>query len=313
MPEFRPLRSPITIGNTNINSYSQGYTTASIFLGSQLILQLDREGFTNDSKSSFFEYAEILRNYLDVEFDGTYTSQTQLFSITFTQYDQQGGSTLYNQNEAFYGVSGYSLYTEGANVIYNTNNQPALSTTTLYIPDGVAGYIPTFNTGTGAFDYNAFTTTDTTKTIGSTTFKINRICEPKYQNYKVTFVNKFGALQDIYFYLVRRDTTTTRAETYKANITTPTGGYTIEKHAKATFDLKANDKFTLNTTFLDETYNDVLSELMLSEKVWITENSQVLPIRITSRTLDRKTSLNDKLIQYTLEFEYAFDRINNIL
>lgn len=315
MADFRPLRSPITIGNTNAQSYPFGFTTSNIFINGQLspVLSLQRTGFLNSNKSSYFEYGEILRNYLDITFDGTYISQTLEVSIGFEQWDSSNQQTLlFSTTVAFEGVAGYTDYREGDNVEYTTD-QPAISTTNLYIPDGVAGNIPSLNTTTGEIDYNAFTTTDTTKTIGSTVFTINRICEPKYQNYKVTFVNKFGALQDLYFYLVRRDTTTASSDTYKAHKTTPTGGYVIEEHSKETFNIKANDKFILNTCYLDETYNDVITELMLSDKIWITENAQVLPIRITTTSLEKKTTVNDKLIQYTLEFEYAFDKINNIL
>ena len=316
MADFRPLLSPITIGNTLTTAEPFGETRGGIFLNSggssTLIFSLNRLGFANENKSSYFEYAEILRNYLDITFDGTYISQTLDITLTFEQLDEPQGTTVFSTSESFIGIYGYTDYRQGDNVEYTTD-QPAISTTNLYIPDGVAGYIPSLNTTTGEIDYNTFSTTDTTKTIGSTVFTIKRICEPKYQDYKVTFVNKFGALQDLYFYLIRRDTTTASSDTYKAHKTTPTGGYVIEEHSKETFNIKANDKFILNTCYLDETYNDVITELMLSDKIWITENAQVLPIRITTTSLEKKTTVNDKLIQYTLEFEYAFDKINNIL
>jgi len=312
MPNFRPLKSPITIGNVNTSSYVDGYTVANIFIGGVLTLQLDRKGFENGDTSSYFEFAEILNSYLDITFDGTYTSQTLNITLEFYQYDDPDFTTQLNfQTETFLGLSGYSYFQQGDNFKY-TATQPAISTTTLYIPDGVAGYIPFLDTGAPAITYNAFSTTATAITIGSTEFTIKRICEPKYQNYKLTFLNKYGALQDLYFYLLRRDSTAVKTETYKSHITTPIGGYSINTHSKQTFEVKANDKFVLNTCYLDETYNDVITELMLSDKIWITENAQVLPIRITTSSLEKKTTVNDKLIQYTLEFEYAFDKINNI-
>ena len=183
MADFRPLRSPITIGNTNAQSYPFGFTTSNIFINGQLspVLSLQRTGFLNSNKSSYFEYGEILRNYLDITFDGTYISQTLEVSIGFEQWDSSNQQTLlFSTTVAFEGVAGYTDYREGDNVEYTTD-QPAISTTNLYIPDGVAGNIPSLNTTTGEIDYNAFNTTDTTKTIGSTVFTIKRICEPKYQ------------------------------------------------------------------------------------------------------------------------------------
>jgi hypothetical protein len=55
---------------------------------------------------------------------------------------------------------------------------------------------------------------------------------------------------------------------------------------------------------------------MLSEKVWVTNVKegveQVLPINVTTSDMTYKTSLNDKLVEYTIEFENSYDTINNI-
>lgn len=74
----------------------------------------------------------------------------------------------------------------------------------------------------------------------------------------------------------------------------------------------AREVFTSNTGFVNELMNESFKELMLSEKVWATINGIVNPVVINSSQLQYKTSLNDKLINYTIEFEYAFDLINSI-
>mgnify|MGYP003145266238 len=51
---------------------------------------------------------------------------------------------------------------------------------------------------------------------------------------------------------------------------------------------------------------------MLSEQVWVDNGSSVLPINLNSKSLTFKKSVNDKLINYTMDFSYAFDTINNI-
>jgi len=38
----------------------------------------------------------------------------------------------------------------------------------------------------------------------------------------------------------------------------------------------------------------------------------VYPVVIKSQDLVYKTGVNDKLTQYTMEFEFAYDKINNI-
>jgi hypothetical protein len=67
---------------------------------------------------------------------------------------------------------------------------------------------------------------------------------------------------------------------------------------------------------LNEDYNEVIEQLMISEKTWMTriiDNEQlVLPIVPSTKSITYKTSVNDRLIQYTIGFDMAFDKINNI-
>ena len=52
--------------------------------------------------------------------------------------------------------------------------------------------------------------------------------------------------------------------------------------------------------------------MSLSDKIWIKYNEKTLPVRLTSSSLSFKTKLDDKLINYTIELEFAFDKINNV-
>jgi hypothetical protein len=56
-----------------------------------------------------------------------------------------------------------------------------------------------------------------------------------------------------------------------------------------------------------------MQDIMLSEYVWIYFNSNWRPSTISTNSLTFKTSVNDKLIQYTLDLEFANDIINNIV
>ncbi len=59
-----------------------------------------------------------------------------------------------------------------------------------------------------------------------------------------------------------------------------------------------------------------MEQLLLSEKIWCTSDLYstpvVRPVKIVTKTLEKKTRLNDKLIQFEMEFEYANDKINNV-
>ena len=62
----------------------------------------------------------------------------------------------------------------------------------------------------------------------------------------------------------------------------------------------------------------MFEELLLSNYVWMTRPStsgageEVVPVMVASSDLTYKTSLNEKLVEYTIEFEDAFDYINNV-
>ena len=57
--------------------------------------------------------------------------------------------------------------------------------------------------------------------------------------------------------------------------------------------------------------NEVFRQLLLSERVWIDYNG-TLPVNVGTSSLKFKQSLNDKLINYTISFDFAYDKINNI-
>jgi len=59
--------------------------------------------------------------------------------------------------------------------------------------------------------------------------------------------------------------------------------------------------------------NETFEELMVSEYVWVTDpDDVVIPVKVKDTSFAYKTGLNDKLINYTMNFEKAFDLVNNI-
>ena len=145
---------------------------------------------------------------------------------------------------------------------------------------------------------------------------VKTIDECKYEPKKITFVNKFGVLQDMYFFKKSVEKMTTKRESYKSNTLTYVNNYNTSAHTKRDFNITANESITLSSGFLSESYNEVFKQLMLSEKVWITNltntDEQVLPINIKTSNITYKTSLNDKLVEYTIEFENSYNVLNDI-
>jgi hypothetical protein len=148
------------------------------------------------------------------------------------------------------------------------------------------------------------------------TINIVILDECKYEPKKFTFINKFGALQDIYFFKKQVNKMDVSKESYNANTLFDNYTYDRSTHTKRDFNVKGKESFTFSSGYLSEEYNEVFKQMMLSEKVWITNitdtEEQVLPINVKTSNITYKTSLNDRLVEYTIEFENSYNVLNDI-
>jgi len=135
----------------------------------------------------------------------------------------------------------------------------------------------------------------------------------KYDPIKVTFVNKFGALQDIWFDKKSMESIQTKTDSYNASIVDLDNlSYSTNAHQMRTLNIIGNEAITLNTGFIDDSHNEVIRQLMLSEQIWMTKLTEVLPLKARTQSIQYKTHVNDRLVNYTIQFDMAFDKINNI-
>ena len=146
---------------------------------------------------------------------------------------------------------------------------------------------------------------------GITVIKVNNISECKFNPYKVTFINKFGVYQDLWMFKKNSISIAATEEKFKRNILT-NGSYNTYSHQNAILTKNAKQSLTLNSGYYPESNNELFKQLILSEKVWIEYDNKTLPILITSNSLGFKTSLNDRLIDYTIQVEFAYQTINNV-
>ena len=147
---------------------------------------------------------------------------------------------------------------------------------------------------------------------------LRKVCEPKYTPLNIIFYNKFGALQNLWFFKKSMTNINITSQQFKNNIldienSGSTPSYALSKHQEKKFMANGKESITVNSGFYTEDHNEVVREMLLSEQVWIYDGTNTLPINLKSNTLQFKKSVNDKLISYTLSFDYAYDKINNIL
>ena len=164
------------------------------------------------------------------------------------------------------------------------------------------------------------------------TITIVPIEECKYPVHKITFVNRWGAMQDLFFFKKSTESLETRSENFNRSIfearnvvlSPPEEGvncdesityntYSTTAHAKKTFNSNATESISLNTGFVNELMNPYFEELMVSEYVWLTDSTNTIyPVNLKESSFTYKTGLNDRLINYTMNFEKSFSLINNI-
>lgn len=273
------------------------------------------------------EISSLVKDYLITNL----TTQAAWVDIVTTKYISDVAQTpITEQHAAFYG---YGYFQDGIN--------PQQSNTKMISNDIIINYsgsdvnIPVNATESSTVQYYNGDTLVSTVTINPTTLsddiinyttslltydkvvingnevKIKDIDECTDTPYKVTFINKFGALQEIWFFKRKSLTLNTNKESYKANIVNQ-GSYSKFEHQTKITKKQGKEKLSLNTGYYPEQYNEIFKQLSLSEYVWVEIDGANKPIKITSSTLNYKTQLTDKLINYTIEVEMAFDKINNI-
>jgi len=320
------LRSPqyksLTAGAASV------YALCTIKIGGVLKYTLRKE--TAPQQVVVFEIAELCRDFLNITFDGSYTAQTLTIETEINSYNVSGGITASTQAINDIGYDAYGTFMEAANpevpfgsvpdTLFTRKPYPS-SQGDIYVPVGYAGVVAGIKID-GTMEYYSYNATD--NAIQGTTMgvqvNIHRIDCTKYgDGHKITFVNKFGALQDVWFFLKSVNTTSKRQEQFQRNIINGTT-YNVNTHTKQVFNTTANQSLTLSSGYYPEWANQWFEQLLLSEQVWLTRNklydrtdqTEVVPVNVSKSSMIQKTSLNERLIDYTFEFDMSFDYINNI-
>ena len=334
-----------------------------------------------------FEISELIRDYVDVKYDGEYDSYCVWANAVITAKNSSGSTissptvTPSDYTNQFVSVDGYGYFEEGVNP--EPSRSLLQSNKIMYRPEDGNINIPIFAEDTNSVAYynnGVIVRSQTISDNDNTDQKIQYIsvsgnsdnatyeervledggtlessrCLEQFLSYldiskvdeivvgydtdagsaahiikvrnldcsiydpiRVTFVNKYGALQDLWFDKKSVNSIEVQSNDYKASVmdfsSSPT--YDTSAHQNRVLDLVGKESITLNTGYIDESFNEVFRQLMLSEQVWmtrLTDTEEVLPLRPRTQSLQFKTRTNDKLVNYTVEFDFAFDKINTI-
>jgi hypothetical protein len=232
-------------------------------------------------------------------------------------------------DETFICLNGYTNYSDG----YNENNTativPLVNTNIKLTTFSGFNYINVWIEENDTFEYSSSHSTEFFTTVseglwklpydydpytlaydgGANIFIINteQICEPKYTPITCTFVNRYGGWQFLTFF--KASTEAIETEFKEFNILPSSIDYNVLQGQRKRFNHQGKQSIKCNTGWVDENYFELIQDLLLSETVLLGGK----PAVVKSKTSEKKTSLNNKVINYEIEFEYNFGLINDVI
>lgn len=132
--------------------------------------------------------------------------------------------------------------------------------------------------------------------------------ELRYNPIDIFYTNKEGQLTPITFFKERVNEMETSSENYESSTGQPKDGV----HQFVTFDKNGRSGFEVNSGFVQEDNNDIFKQLFLSNDVWEFNGTDYIPLTLDSKSIEYKTRQRDRLLNYTVKFNYAFNEVNSI-
>lgn len=312
--------------------------TSGSYTSSDLKYTIQKERINADDIINF-EVSELIRDYIDVNFNNDYLSKCVWVTAITNLFDENNQPYTYSnpQNDTYLALDGYGYFEDEVNPELSRN--ALITANNIYLPEGTTGKLPIFAEGVGKItidgsdteitddgntnqkiqyvtipaDSSTVQVYDTNDSTLLKTISVTNICEPKFTPYKITFVNKYGAFQDLYMFKKSMENLNVTDERFRRNtIVNNTTSYATNAAQSERYNVNAQTSLTVNTGFIKEDMNSTIEEMFLSENVWIRYGNKTLPVLPKSKSLAYKTVLNDKLINYTVELEFAFTKINSV-
>jgi hypothetical protein len=133
------------------------------------------------------------------------------------------------------------------------------------------------------------------------------VCEPKYTPVLCDFINRYGGWETITFFKAQTNNITAKSDDYK--LMPKEVDYNVFRGQSKSFNFNGSQNVTLNTGWVDENYSELITDLLLSETVLLDQK----PVNLKTQSSELKTKLKNRMINYTMEFEYNFNLINDVV
>lgn len=139
------------------------------------------------------------------------------------------------------------------------------------------------------------------------TFNIDKNCS-KYTPIRLHWQNRLGGFDAFNFNLKNEGKTKVdRKNFYQQHRTFTGSGWSYDKMDRGTtaYDVQTTKKLKVNTGYLDDLNSAWMESLFTSPVVYQELNNELIAVSLDGRSIDNKTSLNDKLIQYSFDLDYS--------
>jgi len=140
------------------------------------------------------------------------------------------------------------------------------------------------------------------------TFTFRAIEECKYTPVIIDFINKYGAWHREFFFKASNDNFSIENTEYNL-MQTNSFSYSVTEGQRKVFNANGKKSVKVNTGWVNESWKEVLKQIMLSERILIDDK----PAKINSKSTELFKHINTKQINYSLEFEFAYDVINSVI
>jgi hypothetical protein len=138
----------------------------------------------------------------------------------------------------------------------------------------------------------------TTSIVATYYFKPQEEC--RYAPVTLDFINKYGAWQREFLFKNSLDSLNVESQSYKNYRTTP-NVYSEQESLVTSFNTNGNESIKTNTGWVNEDFKDTIKQILLSDRILINNR----PATITTKQVDLQKNINNKLINYSLDFNFS--------
>jgi hypothetical protein len=138
-------------------------------------------------------------------------------------------------------------------------------------------------------------------------WKFTPICEPKYTPVVIDFINKYGAWQREFFFKASKTNIAIESNDY--NVMQSSSNFDILQGQKRSFNTNGMETISVNSGYVNEDFSSNIKQLLMSERILVDNK----PAICKTKSLELMKNINNHMINYSLEFEFAYNSINNVI